>query len=234
MKRTSGASIFNLRRHLALRHGVKIGNMKSVEKQKKDSIASQPTIDHHLRLEIDQLLLDCILQGGLPYNHFENRWFHQLFDKLQPGYLPPDRRTFAKRVNQKYFEYIMNLKLNLPRDRPFAYTADTWKCSTRHFFICLTGHTFNDDMQLVSLLLSFRRLTGRKLSKNLYRYLKYELNRFGLNECTSAGITTDGGSDITAATKSGEFGYRFHCVAHLLNLVVDKGVCIWKRPIRIR
>ncbi len=174
--------------------------------------------------------MNCIIHGGLPYNHFSHPWYDELFEKLEPGYRAPDRRTFQKRIQRKYNEYINEVKQLLPKDRPIAYTTDVWKSPRRDHYICLTAHVFNNELQPVSILLSFRRLTDRKLSKNLNEYITYELNRFGLKECSHAGITTDNASDIRAATQFGDFGPRFPCVAHILNLVIKHGLCIWDKP----
>lgn len=230
MKSTNGSSAYNLLRHLALRHNVNLGIDLSSFRSKKRSTENQQVISQQQRDEIDRLLLNCIIYGGLPYNHFSHSWFRDLFDKMCPGYSPPDRRTFAKRVKHRYHEYIGEIKRLLPRDRPIAFTTDVWKSPKRHHYICLTGHVFNDQMKPVSLLLSFRRLTDRKISKNLNEFIFYELKRFGLDVYSYAGITTDGGSDIKAATSFGDFGPRFPCVAHLFNLVIHHGLCLWKRP----
>ena len=230
MKTTNGTSTFNLRRHLALRHQLNVGINVSSTRSKKDSSELHAFVSQERRDEIDQLLLNCIIHGGLPYNHFSHPWFHDLFDRMLPGYRPPDRRTFAKRVKDRYHEYIRELKDLLPKDRPIAYTTDIWKSPKRHYYICLTAHVFNDEMKPVSLLLSFRRLTDRKISKNINEYLMYELKRFGLNDCPHAGITTDGGSEIKAATCLGDFGPRFPCTAHIFNLIIHHGLCLWKKP----
>lgn len=149
---------------------------------------------------------------------------------MLPGYRSPDRRTLAKQVKQRYRAYIAELKILLPKDRPIAFTTDVWKSPKRYVFICLTAHVFNDEMRPVSLVLSFRRLTDRKTSKNINEFITYELKRFGLMNCSHAGITTDGGSDIKAATCLGEFGPRFQCIAHTFNLIIHHGLCLWKKP----
>ncbi|CAF4514591.1 unnamed protein product [Rotaria socialis] len=182
------------------------------------------------RQEIDGLLLNCVIHGGLPYNHFSHPWYDALFEKLESGYRAPDRRTMQKRIQNQYHMYINELKQLLPKNRPIAYTTDVWKGPTRDHYICLTAHVFNNEMKPISLLLSFRRLTNRKLSKNLNEFIAYELNRFGLNDCSHAGITTDNASDIKAATESGAFGPRFPCIGHTLNLIINHALCIWNKP----
>ncbi len=230
-KTTNGSSTFNLRRHLAIRHKIDVGSDGAFERKKKKPSQIHPVVvSSERREEIDNLLLKCIIYGGLPYNHFSHFWYDALFEKLEPGYRPPDRRTFKNRIHYKYKEYINDLKQLLPKDRPIAYTTDVWKSPRRDHYICLTAHLFNDELQPVSLLLSFRRLTNRKLSKNLNEYISYELNRFGLKNCPHAGITTDNANDIKAATEFGEFGPRFPCVAHTFNLIINHGLCLWEKP----
>ncbi|CAF1488902.1 unnamed protein product [Adineta ricciae] len=229
-KITNGSSTFNLRRHLALRHNIEAGINVSSYRKKREQCGQTTTIDKKRRAEVDDLLMKCIIHGGLPYNHFGHPWFHTLFDNLLPGYTPPDRRTFRKRIKLEYDAYISEVKQLIPKDKPIAFTTDIWKSSTRHHYICLTIHLFDHELKPFSLLLSFRRLTGRKISKNLHDYLQYELNRFDLQTASYAGITTDNGSDVKAATKTGICGPRFPCIAHTLNLIVNHGVCIWDKP----
>ncbi|CAF0917002.1 unnamed protein product [Adineta steineri] len=229
-KTTNGSSVFNLRRHLALQHDITLGLDVSAYRKKNNQCQEIPVIDTRRRIEIDKLLLNCIIHGGLPFNHFNHPWYHSFFTNIIPGYTVPDRRTFRKRVKIQYDTYINELKKLIPKDRPIAFTTDIWKSSTRNHYICLTIHFFNNELEPFSLLLSFRRLTGRKLSKNLNDYLRYELYRFGLESISYAGITTDNGSDIKAATEKGPFGPRCSCIAHTLNLIVNHGMCIWKKP----
>ncbi|CAF1616242.1 unnamed protein product, partial [Adineta ricciae] len=229
-KITNGSSTFNLRRHLALRHNIETGINVSSYRKKREQCEQTTTINKKRRAEVDDLLMKCIIHGGLPYNHFGHPWFHTLFDNLLPGYTPPDRRTFRKRIKLEYDAYISEVKQLIPKDKPIAFTTDIWKSSTRHHYICLTIHLFDHELKPFSLLLSFRRLTGRKISKNLHDYLQYELKRFDLQTASYAGITTDNGSDIKAATKTGICGPRFPCIAHTLNLIVNHGICIWDKP----
>lgn len=230
MKSTNGSSPFNLRRHLFLRHEINIGISEALEQSKKKPLMNRPLINKQRREEIDDLVLKCIIHGGLPFNHFSHPWYDSLFEKLEPGYRAPDRRTLRKRINEHYRHYVNELKQVLPKDRPIAYTTDVWKSPGRHNYICLTAHVFNDQLKPISLLLSFRRLTDRKLSKNLNSFIAYELNRFGLKTYCHAGITTDNGSDIKAATEFGEFGPRVSCIGHTFNLIVNHGLCIWNKP----
>ncbi|CAF2038337.1 unnamed protein product [Rotaria magnacalcarata] len=226
---TNGSSTFNLRRHLVIRHQINAGITSSFDRR-KNAPKNRSVINRERRQEIGGLLLNCVIHGGLLYNHFSHPWYDALFEKSESGYRAPDRRTMQKRIQNQYYMYINELKQLLPKNRPIAYTTDVWKGPTRDHYICLTAHVFNDEMKPISLLLSFRRLTNRKLSKNLNEFIAYDLNRFGLNDCSHAGITTDNASDIKAATESGAFGPRFPCIGHTLNLIINHVLCIWNKP----
>jgi hypothetical protein len=60
--------------------------------------------------------------------------------------------------------------------------------------------------------------------------IEYEKYRLNITDDQFISITTDGGSDIKKATTNGQFGTPITCIAHILHLVVTKGLCIWKKP----
>ncbi|CAF3801336.1 unnamed protein product [Rotaria magnacalcarata] len=60
----------------------------------------------------------------------------------------------------------------------------------------------------------------------MYEFISYELNRLGLKDCSHAGITTDNASDIKGATECGDFGPRFPCIAHTLNLIINHALLV--------
>jgi len=45
-----------------------------------------------------------------------------------------------------------------------------------------------------------------------------------------AGITTDCGGEMVAATSHGLFGRRHACIAHIRHNVVKLGLCLWSSP----
>ncbi|CAF1963465.1 unnamed protein product [Rotaria magnacalcarata] len=143
IKTTNGSSTYNLRRHLAVKHQINVGDYLSFNRKKKESFENQNIIDKERREKIDKLILNCIIHGRLPYNHFSHPWLDELFSTLVSGYRIPNRR---------------------------------------------------------------------------------------LKDCSHAGITTDNASDIKGATECGDFGPRFPCIAHTLNLIINHALCIWNKP----
>jgi hypothetical protein len=112
-----------------------------------------------------------------------------------------------------------------------AFTADIWKSGARKYYISLTAHMFNQDFEVVPLVLSLRQLTSRHLAVNVEAFIKYELDeKFQIMPKQRAGITTDCGGEMVAATAHDLFGPRHACIAHIWNNVVQNGLCLWSRP----
>lgn len=99
------------------------------------------------------------------------------------------------------------------------------------YFISLTAHLFNNQFELVPLVLSLRQFKERHLATNVKSFLSYELEeKFTIDFEKRAGITTDCGSEMVAATSGGQFGNRYSCIGHIWNNVVKNGLCLWKPP----
>lgn len=180
--------------------------------------------------EIDNAVLNCIIDGGLPFSLFNHDAVINLFSFLEPGYKPPDRRTLSSRLFNQYQQHILDLKSLLPHIGPVAFTSDVWKDVSGHHIISLSLHTFSIDFDYVSLPLSFHQFDEQKLSSNIQLFFEYEKERFGLSTRILSGITTDNGPDIKRAAASGVLGPRYACLAHCLNLVVHHGTCVWDLP----
>lgn len=149
---------------------------------------------------------------------------------LEPNYTPPDRHTISRRVAALYHTYVDELKLVLAKCGPLAFTCDLWTSGMRDTYMVLTVHTFNRLFQPVALVLGFHHFNCSHLGTNIKAYIKFELDRFGLEKKLFAGIVTDNGRDIKSATAAADFGLPYSCVAHTLNLVLKNSLCLWTPP----
>ena len=120
-----------------------------------------------------------------------------------------------------YKDYRNELKKQLIHVPNISLSCDVWKSSTRSYYFCITGHFYNDQHQLQSCILSFRR------------FLLNELNKLGTQEKVTS-ITTDNGKDVRIAVSSLGFGTRFSCLCHDLNLTVQNGLWLHNKPKTIR
>ncbi|CAF3367461.1 unnamed protein product [Rotaria socialis] len=227
----TGRGTANVRSHLII-HKLKNFAFASQEGQKILKINKKSTlqISATRKREIDNAVLNCITDGGLPFSLFNHEAVINLFDLLEPGYKPPDRRTISSRLLNQYQQHILDLKSLLPHIGPIAFASDVWKDVSGHHMISLSLHTFSVDFDFVSLPLSCHRFNEQKLSSNIQLFFEYEKERFGLGSRILTGITTDNGPDIKRAGSSGVLGRRYACLAHCLNLVVHHGTCVWNLP----
>ena len=122
--------------------------------------------------------------------------------------------------------YRAQLKQELKEALNISLTTDIWKNSRSVYFIAITGHYFN-KYQLISKVLSFRRVVGRETALIIRKYITNECKKLNIVG-KIVGITTDSGSSIKAACEGLGFGMRLSCVAHDLNLIVSNGLNLWK------
>ncbi|CAF1203356.1 unnamed protein product [Adineta steineri] len=164
------------------------------------------------RKELDKTILVCIIDVSLPFTTFTKSGMINLLQTFDSRYDPPNRFTIASRVGDAYHDYME-------------------QSGARKYYILLTAHVFDDDFEVIPLVLSLRQLTGRHLAINVEAFIKYELNeKFQIMPNQQAGITTDCGSEMVSATAHGLFGPRHSCIAHVWNNVVKNGLCLWEKP----
>lgn len=143
-----------------------------------------------------------------------------------PGYVPPHRTTVAKSIKIEYKNYRKKLKTFLETVDFLSLTTDMWKNRNGSNYLCLTGHYFDSNFELVSLVLAFKRFYGRHFSNRINNFITKEINKLNIAS-KLVGITTDNAADIKAATSN--ITERFSCVAHNLNLVLKNGLGLWKK-----
>ncbi|CAF4226020.1 unnamed protein product, partial [Rotaria sordida] len=228
-------SVTNLRRHLFIKHNVAAAiydSQLSQIKQKSTVSNDIPTTLPKIRQEqLDKAIVDCIIDDSLPFTTFMKSGMINLLKTFDPRYEPPSRFTIASQVDKIYHKYVVDVKALLKRAPRIAFTADIWKSGARKYYISLTAHFFDKDFEVVPLVLSLRQLTQRHLAINVQSFIMFELDeRFQIMSQQRAGITTDCGSEMVAATSNGLFGPRYSCIAHVWNNVVKNGLCLWSPP----
>ena len=188
------------------------------------------TISTERKRELHDAAINCIVRDGLPFNTFRLPGMSQFLSTAVPGYKGPHRKTVRKRIAVLYSTYTAKLRSILPHVGPIALTSDLWRSSRRQHFISLTAHIFTETFKTIPVIIGCRRLIGQHLGVTIERYIQYELNRVGIKNEQIVSITTDNGSNMKKATASLKFGSNYSCIAHMLNSVVKKGLCLWKAP----
>jgi hypothetical protein len=136
-----------------------------------------------------------------------------------PGYKPPDRHTITIRLAKKYKNYRNQLAEYLKLIKHLALTTDMYKNKHLVYFLGLTLHFFDDDFNFVSLIIGFRKFSGRHQADRLSKFIQDELNKLKISNQIVA-TTADNAADIVKALKNELFGVRFSCFCHNLNLTL--------------
>lgn len=188
-------------------------------------------ISNEEKKPLDDVAIEAIIQDALPFNHFRKRGMAKFLSIIKPGYVGPHRKTVHKRLARLYQQRREFIKQKLLSVRYISLTADVWKSPKRQYFICLTCHFLTSTYENDSLILSFRKFAGKHSGQKFRSFINNELRKMNL-ELKVCSITTDGGSDIKAATAyAPEFGMRIGCYAHNFNLIIQHALWLFNKSL---
>ena len=195
--------------------------------QKKQRESKRDLPAHKVK-ELHEAAIKCILEDSRPFGDFRKEGMRRFLSIAVPGYVGPHRVTVQKRLKPLYHEMRQKMKEELKKVNHVALTTDFWKSLSGSYFLCLTVHYFNKDFDYINLVAGFRRVKGEHTSERIKKFISYEIEKLQIKDKVVS-ITTDNANDIKSATSTG-FGIRFSCAAHLLNLIVQNGLILWRKP----
>jgi hypothetical protein len=110
-----------------------------------------------------------------------------------------------------------------------ALTTDLWKNHKLEYFLVLTSHFFDNNLDYTSVIMSFRKFKKSHNADNLKGAMLDEINRFGISE-KLVSITSDNEACVAKACKNLNLDSTYvSCMAHNFNLAVKNGVKIWEK-----
>ncbi|CAF1619877.1 unnamed protein product, partial [Didymodactylos carnosus] len=145
-----------------------------------------------------------------------------------PGYRPPHRNQIQRELKRLHSVYMSQLKQKLIDVRSMALTTDLWSDRKNRSYLCLTGHSLDNDMTMQSTIIHFQTFDDRHLAANIGAEVKSRLRELDVEHKTTT-ITSDGGSNIRAACATHLKISRVWCVAHRFHLTVCNGLGLWKK-----
>ncbi|CAF1685048.1 unnamed protein product [Rotaria magnacalcarata] len=219
----------NLRKHLSSSCH-KIPNVLFKSQTYDNSKPNLTTISSERRKDLNDSIIDAVVQDGLAFDTFRRPGMAKFLSVAIPGYVAPHRKTIRRRIATLYSLHTKKLRDLVPRLGFLSLTSDIWKNSRQVHFIALTAHAFTSNYEHVPIVIGCRRILGQHTSVSIERYIKYELDRIGIKPSQVVSITTDNGSNIKKVAATLKFGAPISCMAHNLNLVVHKGLCLWIQP----
>lgn len=177
----------------------------------------------------------AIIEHDLPFSFVEYRRVREAFMYANSNIEFWSRNTAAADCLKIYEKEKLKLKKSLDEiPGRFCFTTDLWRSLTIEGYMCLTAHYIDSEWKLKTKILSFCAFppphTGAGIATKVLALLK----EWGLEKRVFT-ITVDNASsndNMQGILKkqlrkslvcNGEF-FHIRCVAHILNLIVQKGL----------
>lgn len=187
---------------------------------KEDRRPVSKSVTEELTAKLHEKQMNAIIMDSRPFGDFSRPGMREFLAAAVPGFRPFHRTTVRRRLRVRYHEHRQKLRQALSRVSDIALTTDIWKDARNRYYICVTGHFFDDKYKFVSLTLSFQSIRGRHLADRLSQHLKREIMLLNIEEKVRS-ITSDNASNIVSAIKQLDYGTHHSCMAHNLHLIVQ-------------
>ena len=171
--------------------------------------------------KLDDDAIRAIIMDSRSFGDFRRVGMQSFLKIATPGYKGPAARTVQRNLKNLYDEKKVQF---------VSITADTWRSGRKRQYLCVTAHFVSLNYEQHGTIVSFRQFYGRSFAKRIRRHIRTVLGMYGLEHGKVYVTTTDNGSDVRKATQYMDvFGIRLHCIAHGLNLVIQKSLNLWPR-----
>nr|GEW81203.1 zinc finger BED domain-containing protein RICESLEEPER 2-like [Tanacetum cinerariifolium] len=178
-----------------------------------------------------------VIQRALPFNHFDHEQTTRVFkNTMQPRYTHVSRSTLKRDAMRLWLaakQEIINIFSNL--NTCVNLTTDVWSAphGVPDSYMCVTSHWIEPGTwKMMKRVISFEEFPSPHTGHTLFKMLIKVLTNFNLEDKVMS-ITLDNTSNNTSAIDKlkleydppmgGRF-YHSHCVAHIINLVVQAGL----------
>ena len=108
-------------------------------------------------------------------------------------------------------------------------TTDFWVDRSSRFYLCMTGHWYDENMDMNSRVLVFTHFAERHTSGNISCELENQLKRLNIFDKTTT-ITCDGASNMKVFFKKLDPKIkRLQSLAHKLHLIICNALGLWMK-----
>jgi hypothetical protein len=190
----SAGSDGNLRTHLAYKHNMpEVLTPSQFEKYSKKDGKVEVKISKEEQMQIHEMIVNSIITDSRTFNDFKKKGIFQLLKYLKPGYKTPSKKTIRKMIKTKYNIFCNNcsteillfffryqifkekMKEILEKLDYLSLTTDLWKNKTNDYFLGLTIHFFDKELNYKSFLFGFRKFSLLHYAENIREFIKKEL-----------------------------------------------------------
>ena len=217
--------------HLASKHGI----TEETHKRKKQEIGenkkgSQQTITHMLRSNPatknrrDQKFIGILVKDQRPISIRNNIRLIEFVHEFDPNYQFPSEKRCKNLLAEGYNQTKEVLVSKMEKEViSCSLTMDLWTARNRSGYLGVTCAFIDDSFRLCETTLAIQYLPYPHTANNIVELLNQITCAWNLNEKIFT-ITTDNGSNIVRAGQLMEGVTRLPCTAHILQLVVGKGL----------
>ncbi|CAG8835067.1 43193_t:CDS:2 [Gigaspora margarita] len=142
------------------------------------------------------IVTELIIAQNLPLSFVKGEMFNQFAKILDPRWTVPTKEKIKNLIDDR-FKHICNaLRNDLNQTQTVSLTADMWTAHSHDGYLCITVTWINENFELNEAVLAFIRLRYPKLP--IGANIKLACNKLGVKWVP--------------------------CSAHILNLIVQKGL----------
>ena len=205
----------NLRRHLETTHKEELLTMN------RTGTTPEPC---------DRLLVDAMIAAGLPFKLLDVPAFREYIKSIQrQDYKLPTRRAFTeiylpKRLGE--IKAVISAKLRALAETGLSITFDSWTSAANCQYLAVTCQGVDARWRMQSFLLAVCVVGERETGAYVSRLVDSVLTEWSLCRENVVVVTTDGGSGIRNAVEKHLKLPWLHCMGHLINLAVKKGISV--------
>ncbi|XP_015123501.1 zinc finger BED domain-containing protein 4 isoform X2 [Diachasma alloeum] len=173
--------------------------------------------------QITNALIYMITKDKEPLNIVNKKGFQNLMKVIAPHYTLPSRKTVTKLVTSRYTKMKESYSSNLQKAVSYTLTCDNWTDCTFQSYLGVSIHYLSEDLQMKNGILGVFPLDKNHTAVYLKDSLTSVITDFGLDKSKIMAITSDGASNIRAATESLVGTERqIWCFAHFISHMVPK------------
>ena len=200
-------------------------------KEHRENIRKKSVFLFHDELHTSRLV-KLVIDQQLEYSIVDSTAFKKFCQSLDKNKSILCRQTLSSLINSRKSSLKQLVKGELKKLGSIALTFDLWSPSKDgRGFGCISGHYFDRNGDLGSIILEFRRIKHPHDALTMSNFIRKMIESLGIHKQVIS-ITTDNASNMEAAisdlkrsnllTTDTPYGFtHFRCIAHVLHLGVS-------------
>ncbi|CAG8812800.1 25413_t:CDS:2, partial [Gigaspora margarita] len=213
----TGDLMIALWRHLKSLHGYTESNNPSaieISTSKPHNIVEQAICDH--------IVTELIIAQNLPFSLVESKIFKRFAKIMDSRWTVPNKEKVKDLIDDGFKRICAALHNDLQQADTISLTANMWTAYSHDSYLGITVTWIDKKFELNNAVLAFTHLRYPHTADIIVKSIQDILEFWNLRNKVFS-ITTDSGANIKLACS--KLGIKWvPCSAHILNLIVQKGL----------